>query len=210
MPASKKKQPNGSVTGPARGGFALGRGNMVTRKASLRPLPQRIGRLRRRSNLCDKLRTPLFRLAYERLIRRPRARGGPHPRVTKAGAKKCRPHKNDAIASNTIDVRRRNFRCAHRTQAVSNDQLLRGFASSRALRFAATHVGKSVEHAMMRGEAAEKFPTRSRSGCGGAGSTDFQNRDRPGGQRRQVRSTRIKVAARPRLLLDRNSGRAFG
>jgi hypothetical protein len=46
------------------------------------------------------------------------ARGGPHPRVTKTGAKKCRPHKNDVIASNTIDVRRCNFRCAHRTQAI--------------------------------------------------------------------------------------------
>ncbi|MEH2517942.1 hypothetical protein V1279_003515 [Bradyrhizobium sp. AZCC 1610] len=32
--------------------------------------------------------------------------------------KEVQPHKNDLIASNTIDVRRCNFRCAHRTQAI--------------------------------------------------------------------------------------------
>jgi len=89
----------------------------VTRKASLRPPPQRVDRFRRRSK-------PLRQIAYAVVssgiwtIDPPlRARGVVHPRATKAGAKKCRPHKNDAIASNTIDVRRRNFRCAHRTRA---------------------------------------------------------------------------------------------
>jgi hypothetical protein len=56
--------------------------------------------------------------------------------------------------SNTIDVRRRNFRCAHRTQGESKDRLLQGCGSNRALRFSAMRVGKSVGHAMMRGESA--------------------------------------------------------
>jgi hypothetical protein len=56
--------------------------------------------------------------------------------------------------SNTIDVRRRNFLCAHRTQGESKDQLLQGCGSNRALRFSAMRVGKSVGHAMMRGESA--------------------------------------------------------
>jgi hypothetical protein len=40
--------------------------------------------------------------------------------------KKCRPHKNDAITSNTSDVRRCNFRCTHRTQGDRTIRCCRG------------------------------------------------------------------------------------
>jgi len=49
LPASKEEQQNGPVTRRARGGFAQAGGNMVTRKASVRLVLQRIGGSRRRS-----------------------------------------------------------------------------------------------------------------------------------------------------------------
>jgi hypothetical protein len=67
-------------------------------------------------------------------------------------------------------------------------------------------LGKSVEPAMMQDEAVEKIPVRSRSGCDGPSSTEAVKA--VGADK--IPSTRIKVAARPRLLRDRNSRRTFG
>jgi len=64
-PTSKEEQQNGPVTGPVRGGFALRKGNMVTRKALVRPVSRERLISGDARKLCDKSRTALFFLAYE-------------------------------------------------------------------------------------------------------------------------------------------------
>jgi hypothetical protein len=55
-------------------------------------------------NRCDKLRTALFSLRYERRSWAMRMHWLRH-RVTKTGAKSARPHKNDAISSSETESR---------------------------------------------------------------------------------------------------------
>ena len=64
-PTAKEKQQNRPVAGRVRGGFALRRGNMVTRKALMRPSLTQVSHSGGVHKRCDKSRTALFSLAYE-------------------------------------------------------------------------------------------------------------------------------------------------
>jgi len=97
------------VAGRARGGFARGRGNMVTRKAVVRPIFWRAPHFRRRSKTsatnCAR-RCSALRMKEVRCGRTCR---GLHHRVTKTRAKSAGRTKMTRSLSNTIDVRRRTF-----------------------------------------------------------------------------------------------------
>src|SRR4029434_5217093 len=83
----------------------------------------------------------------------------------------------------------------------------RDAGSNRALRFSAMRVGRSVDHAMMRGEPTGVIPSLSRFGCDGAAARTLEIRPVEAGA---TRSLQGKVAVGPRLLRDRNSVRTFG
>lgn len=97
------------MAGRASGGFARGRGNMVTRKAFVRPIFRRAPHFRRRSKTASASCARRCPALYERRFRSRRAcRGQPHG-VTKTGAKSAGRTKMTRSVSSMMDVGRHDF-----------------------------------------------------------------------------------------------------
>lgn len=185
-PHRKTKQQNGSGAGQARGGFALGKGTIVTSKANVRPAFRCILRIRRRAN-------GLRQIAYDVVPAWIWMTTAPATRVTRGASSRdenegetCNPHKNDAIASNTIDVRHCNFCFAPSRHARSNA------LSAAADVFPTAGLLHRLTDARRCMQARPSVP--SPEGC------DGQCRKALG---------EPAVAGAPRLLRGRNSRRTF-
>jgi hypothetical protein len=131
---------------------------MVTRKAFVRPILWHVPQFRRRSKTsatnCAR-RCSVLHMKVESTVG---AQSRAASRRNETRAKRAGRTKMTRSLSNTFDVRRCNFRCAHRAQGIRTIRCRRDM-----IRIARCDSRRRVSggRAMMRGESAEK----SRGGC---------------------------------------------